>query len=138
MKDFIRHEGIVKDVSGGVVYVSVVQQAACAGCQVKSTCFSVSDKERIIEVPLTNLLFERNERVLVKMHTRSGLKAVWYAFVFPLLLLFMSVFIVFRLELDEPLIALVAIGTLVLYFAFLFLFKDQINRKFTFELEKCN
>ena len=136
MKDYIGHEGVIKNVSDNIIYVSVLQDSACAGCHAKSACFSVSNKERIIKVPYKTSSFKEGEEVMVKMHKQSGFKAVKYAFVFPLFVLFFSIFLIFRLTHSEAIAALVAIVSVAVYYFILFLFKDRISRKFTFELEK--
>jgi len=137
MQDSIEHEGVVKNSSKKTIYVSVFRNSACAGCQAQSACLAFSGNEQILEIPRTDSSFEKGEKVMVKIHKRTGLKAVWYAFAFPLALLFVSVLITFQLKFDEIIIALTSLSAVALYYFFLFLCKNSISKKFSFELEKC-
>jgi Positive regulator of sigma E activity len=137
MRDFIEHDGVVKNISKKTIFVSISRNSACAECQAQSACLAFSGNEQILEIPRTDSSFGKGEKVMVRIYKRAGLKAVWYAFAFPLALLFISVFITFQLKFDEIIIALTSLSAVALYYFFLFLCKDRMDKKFSFELEKC-
>lgn len=138
MEEFISHEGVIKSISDEVICVSIRQNSACAGCHARSACVGISDKERIVEVSSSNSFFEKGEKVRVKIHKHLGFKAIVYAFVIPLISLFISVFLAFRLTGDEVIVALAALASLALYFFILFLLKGKMKQAFSFELEKID
>ena len=132
------HEGKVLEQKERLLRVQITLGEACQHCASQSGCMILSSKSRIIEVPLDKHApqFETGETVNVKMTTHSGLKAVFYAYLLPTLLLIGAVGCAYALHAPERLIALVAVGMIVIYYLILYFFRKQVNRKFTFEVER--
>ncbi|MDL2223653.1 SoxR reducing system RseC family protein [Bacteroidales bacterium OttesenSCG-928-M11] len=137
MKDTIFHEGKIIKCTGDTIFVEIIQKAACGDCHAKSSCQMSEQKEKIIEVPITkNQNYREGEKVLLKGSTSMGLKAVWYAFVIPLLLVLLLIFLFLSFLKNEGLAALVAIFALLGYYLVLYFNRDKFAKKFVFELIK--
>lgn len=136
MEALIRHEGIIKNISENMIYVSVMQNAACSECHVKSACSLSEGKERIIRIPNSDHMYKEGEKVIVTIRSSLGLKAVGYAFALPLLLLFITLFICLNLFQNESLAALISILALAIYYGILYLFRNHLEKKFIFGLKK--
>ena len=132
------HEGKVLEQTEQRLRIQITLGEACQHCASQSGCMILSSKSRIIEVPTGKHTprFETGETVNVKMTTHSGLKAVFYAYLLPTLLLISSVGCVYALHVQERLIALIAIGVIVIYYLILYFFRHQVNRKFSFEVDR--
>jgi sigma-E factor negative regulatory protein RseC len=81
MSDTIHQTGIIEHIDPDKVYVKVIQQSACAGCQVKSMCSSSECKARIVEIEGHFDSFHVNEQVEIEGKNSLGYLAVLYAFV---------------------------------------------------------
>ena len=63
-----------------------------------------------------------------------GLKAVWWAYIAPLLLL-VAVLLVAGASGNEPLAALSALAVLAVYYGLLYLNRGRLTRKFSFTIK---
>ena len=133
----IQHEGIVQSVYADKIIVRIEQLSACSGCHAQQAC-SVSDKkDKLIEVFENSGKFSINEKVLVEGKTSSGLLAVLYAFVIPLVFLFCVLFLA-KDRLSEIQLVWLSLGTIILYYAGIFIFRNKVKKRFVFQIKKAN
>ena len=69
---------------------------------------------------------------------RLGYQAVWLGFVVPLLLMLAVIWTVASIQADEAVAALSGIVALIPYYILLYILRDNLKRKFTFQVEKIN
>ena len=133
--NLLRHEGIVSKVSKDSVTVSLKGNLHCEACNARSAC-GVSDSEtKEIEIPFPAQSLELNENVEVFLKKELGLKAVFWAYVFPFILLF-AVLLVASLAYPEWIAGLMAIGVLVPYYLLLYALKDSFKNAFKVSVSK--
>lgn len=138
MDDNISHKGIIEKIEGDRVFVRITQQSACSGCHAKSMCTASEQKVKIVEVQARGEQFSVNEMVEVCARSSVGLKAVWWAFVLPLIGIVVVVVAGSVGGWRETWCGLAALGWLVLYYYVLYLFRDKLKRKFVFFLKRLN
>lgn len=127
----ITHEGIIERIEGEKVFVRVMQESACAGCHAKGVCSSTDTKDHIIE-SYSNHNFKVGDSALVSGSNSQGLKAVFWAYVMPFLLV-LFVLIIGELWIhDEAISGILAIGILVPYFVLLKLFRKSFESNYVF------
>ena len=80
--------------------------------------------------------FQVGEIVRIGISVNSGLKAVIYAYLIPLLLLFAAFFVARYCTPFELLQVLIGLGVVVVYYYVLFKQKHRLNKKFTFTIQK--
>ena len=134
-ENLVKHEGIVSRVSKNSITVSLKGNLHCEACNAKSAC-GVSDsdtKEIEIETPAQKL--ELNENVEVFLKKDLGLKAVFWAYVFPFILLFAVLLIASTLY-PEWLAGLLAIGVLIPYYLLLYVLKNSFKSAFKVSVSK--
>lgn len=136
--NYTTHQGRVIEKSDKSITVEITLNDACQHCSSKSGCMILNSNSRTINVPIgkNDSTFEIGEEVDVIITTNSGLKAVFYAYLLPTLLLIGSVSCAYALHVKEGIIALTALFAIVLYYLLLYIFRHRINRKFSFSLEK--
>ena len=137
MESKIKHEGIVQFVSPDKIIVRIEQLSACAGCHAKQACTVADKKDKLIEIFESGKKFHINEKVIVEGSTSSGLLAVLYAFVFPLVLMFFVLFFtkgIFR----EVQLVWVSLSTITLYYLVLFFFRNKMKKRFIFQIKKVD
>ena len=139
MDDNISHKGIIEKIEGDRVFVRITQQSACSGCHAKSMCTASEQKEKIVEVQARGERFSVNEMVEVYARSCVGLKAVWWAFVLPLIGIIVVMVVTGNVGgWRETWCGLAALGWLTLYYYVLYLFRDKFKRKFVFFLKRLN
>jgi len=135
-KGKIEHSGIITKIENDCIYVSITQLAACAECHAKTMCSISESKNKIIEIPYTESGFKPGDSVMVTGTPTMGLMAVLYAFVIPLTVILLMLFIFDHFFGSETLAALLCIVSLALYFVVLYLFRKKLKKKFVFTLTK--
>ena len=96
MANVIKHRGIVKNVEGNLLTVRIVQTSACAGCGAKGYCSSADVRENQVEVLASDAsAYRLGDEVWVMCEMSVGRRAVWWAFVFPFLILLLSLCFLF-------------------------------------------
>lgn len=132
----ISHIGIVEDIKGQAVQVRIQQASACDLCHAKSICSSADTKEKIVEVRAAEGSVAVGDKVMVEGAASMGMKAVFLAYVLPLILLILVMVLCLTLIApgNEVLAALVSLGILLPYAFLLYLLKDKLNKKFRFEI----
>ena len=83
----VRHEGIVSKISNDTITISLKGNINCEGCKAKSACGVSESNDKEIEVDNTSNTLQLNENVEVVLQKDLGLKAVFWAYVFPFILM---------------------------------------------------
>lgn len=136
-KDTIKHEGIVSKISENGITVSLKANVNCEGCKAQSACGVSESNDKEIEIENPTQSFQLNEPVDVVLNRELGLKAVFWAYVFPFILMF-SVLILTSLFLEEWLAGLISLAILVPYYLMLFVLKDTFKKAFKISILKFN
>ena len=139
MSTIITHKGRVKQIDNTRIQVKIMQASACSACEAKSLCHSAESKEKMIEVHAPDAAdFEVGQDVMLVGTLSQGLKAVVYAYVIPLILMLVVLFLSLLRGMDEALAALLSIGVLIPYYLIIYLMRHHLTRKFSFTLKHIN
>ena len=134
--EVLKHTGIVKEVTPTSLIVSIVNQSACSGCHAKGAC-QVSDmQEKDIEVTGFSKQYQPGNLVTVVFRESSGIKALFLGYIFPFLIVLITLILAIEISGKEIFSAFIALGMLVPYYTILFYSKDKLKKAFTFELEE--
>lgn len=133
----IKHRGIVENINGSHIQVRIVQTSACSACSVKGHCHASESKEKLIDVFDTKASsYRKGEEVMLYGATSMGMKAVFWAFGVPFLVLLITLFIAMRLtDGDELKSAVIALLALVPYYLIIYICRNKLSRKFSFTIE---
>ena len=135
MNQRISHEGIIIRIDNDNVQIKILSKSACASCNIKGACNMSEMKEKIIDIPRPK---DKNlsigQEVKISMGLGQANKAVIFAYVIPVILLVGMIFILNALKFDEGINALISIGSLVPYYLILYLFRNNLKRKFEYEI----
>ena len=136
MANTIEHQGIVENITDSHLQVRIVQTSACAACSIKGHCTSADVKEKLIDVTVTATSSYRvGDRVCVVGEVSMGALAVLYAFIFPFLILVISLFVFMSIWKEELSSALVSFLLLALYYGVLWMNKSRMSKKFSFSIK---
>ena len=136
-KDNIKHEGIVSKISQNAITISLKGNVNCEGCKAQSACGVSDSNDKEIEIANPAQSFQLNESVDVMLKRELGLKAVFWAYVFPFILMFL-VLIITSLFLKEWLSGLISLAVLIPYYLMLFVLKDTFQKAFQVSILKFN
>ena len=130
----VSHEGTVINVTDGQVAVKIEVKSACSACHARSMC-SVSElSEKVIEaLPAESLSV--GDSVVVEMEEKFGLKAVFYVFFIPFVLMASTLFVSANFV-SEVLAALFSLLVLAPYALLLMLLKPYFAKQFVFVCRK--
>lgn len=135
MNQRISHEGIITRIDKDNVQIKILSKSACASCNIKGACNMSEMKEKIIDIPRPK---DKNlsigQEIKISMGLGQANKAVIFAYVIPVILLVGMIFILNALKFDEGINALISIGSLVPYYLILYLFRNNLKRKFEYEI----
>ena len=118
-----------------VTTVEIVSESACGSCHAKALCGLGESRTKAVQVP-TVPGFELGEEVLVNLHRTMGFKAVWIAYMVPLVILVAALLISLGAGAGELAAGLVAIGCIGLYYAAIWLLRDKLRNEYSFYIKK--
>ena len=131
----LKHTGIVSKISKDSITVSLLDNLHCEACHAKGAC-GVSDSEtKEIEVVKTGENFAVNETVQILLKKELGLKAVFWAYVFPFFLLIFTL-LISSIFLKEWMAGLVSLLVLIPYYVMLHVLNDVFKKAFRISILK--
>lgn len=133
----IKHQGRVISVSGDMVDVLVESLEACGSCKSKSICGMGDRKEMLlsIEVPVGGI-YQTDEIVNVTIKQVMGMKAVFFAYILPFVIVLLSLVFLLQTSVGELFSGLISIGVLVFYYFLLYLLRGKLEKEINFGIEK--
>jgi len=133
----IEHKGIIKDIIGRKLDVSIIPESACAKCSVKGSCSVSEEDEKIIEVYVDNPNDYKNGEEVEVFYQRSlGFRALFLGYLMPFLILIVSLITLTTFTQNELLSGMVSLLLLFPYYLTLYLSKDKIKKTFRFSIKK--
>ena len=83
----LKHDGIISKISSNTITVALKGNIDCEGCNAKLICGASGSNVKEIEVFDFTQSFRLNENVVVALQKQLGLKAVFWAYIFPFILM---------------------------------------------------
>ena len=135
----IEHQGVITDIAGHKVSVTILQQSACSSCHARGACTAADSKEKMVDIADYTGKYKVNDLVTVVGQKSMGYRAVLWAFVIPIIIL-VSILVVSvnAWGLGEIDAALAAIISLVPYYAILYLLRNRMAGSFKFTIKNKN
>ena len=137
----IKHDGIIIALNGdGTALVRIVQTSACAACKAKAMCASAESAEKEMTVMLLgDGQWAVGDSVEVMVQQKMGWKAVILAYLLPFFVM-LAVICVGNglLNVREEVLGTIALCAMAVYYLVLGLFKDKLQKEFSFTAKKKN
>lgn len=150
----IKHDGIIIALNeDGTALVRIVQTSACAACKAKAMCASAESAEKEMTVVLLgDEQWAVGNEVEVMVQQKMGWKAVVLAYLLPFFVMLAVMFVGNGLlamgdgatgllgdeAKREAVLGTVALCAMALYYLVLGLFKDKLQKEFSFTAKKKN
>lgn len=131
----IEHEGVIVKSSPTKATVKILNQSACASCQLGGKCNLSEVKEKLIDVNTSGILYNEGDRVTITGAESMGFKALFLGYILPFLIVLGTVVALTVLDYSEPVAGLVALSTLVPYYLIIKLMNHKLQKQFSFYLK---
>ena len=151
-RKMIKHDGIIIALNeDGTALVRIVQTSACAACKAKAMCASAESAEKEMTVVLLgDEQWVVGNEVEVMVQQKMGWKAVMLAYLLPFFVMLAVMFIGNGLlamgdgatgllgdeAKREAVLGTVALCAMALYYLVLGMFKDKLQKEFSFTARK--
>ena len=148
----IKHDGIIIALNGdGTARVRILQTSACAACKAKAMCASAESAEKEMTVVLLgDEQWAVGNEVEVMVQQKMGWKAVVLAYLLPFFVMLAVMFVGNELlamgdgatgilgdeAKREAVLGTVALCAMALYYLVLGMFKDRLQKEFSFTARK--
>lgn len=151
----IKHDGIIIALNeDGTALVRIVQTSACAACKAKAMCASAESAEKEMRVTLLMdngrpagygvldadkplLEYKVGDEVEVMVQQKMGWKAVVLAYLLPFFVMLAVIFVGNALwNVREEILGTAALCAMALYYLVLGMFKDKLQKEFSFTARK--
>ena len=153
-REMIKHDGIIIALNeDGTALVRIVQTSACAACKAKAMCASTESAEKEMRVQLAypqplpigkgentaHQTYAIGDEVEVMVQQKMGWKAVVLAYLLPFFIMLAVMLIGNAIwAVREEILGTAALCAMALYYIVLGLFKDRLQKEFSFTAKKKN
>lgn len=137
-EDCVEQKGIVIKKQEDKVIVKIEQKSTCSSCHARGACTSLDKKDKEIEIKTKDVEnYNIGDEVVITISTKLGMKAVLIAFVLPLILLVIALFLNIKLfSLTQSLSALVSLLVVAAYYFFLYKQNLFLSKEFNFLIKE--
>ena len=132
----IAHTGKIVEIRPDFTTVEITSHSACSSCHAEGLCGLSDAVKQAIQVPTPLGNWSVGQEVNVMLRKSMGFKAVWLAYMIPLLVLMAVLLLLVRLGLSELVAGLVAIGAVALYYLVLALFRNRLANEYSFYIKE--
>ena len=131
----ISHRGRIVSVTPEVTKVQIVSEPACSACHAKGLCSLGDAKLKEVELPTRGWdNYAVGDEVEVVLRASMGHRAVWLAYVVPLLLLVAALLGILAAGGSELLAGAVAIGVVAVYYGIIWLLRGRLRKDYIFNI----
>ena len=132
----ISHRGRIVAITPEVTTVEIVSESACAACHAKGLCSLGDSTVKQVELPTRGWdNYSVGQEVNVVLRASMGHKAVWLAYVVPLLIMVAVLLGVLSAGGSELLAGLAAIGAIAVYYLIIWLLRGRLKNEYIFNIK---
>ena len=132
--DEIRHKGKIIEITPEFTSVEIISESACSACHAKAMCAMAGAEAKIIQLPTSGWTERKvGDEVTVALKATMGHKAVWLAYVVPLIVLIAGLFGGLKMF-DELGAGLFSIALVAAYYLLFYCFRKPLNNEYIFYL----
>lgn len=137
-EDCVEQKGIVIKKQEDKLVVKIEQKSTCSSCHARGACTSLDKKDKEIEIKSKDIAnYNIGDEVIITISTKLGMKAVLIAFVLPLILIVLALFLSIKIfSLSQSLSALISLLVLSAYYFFLYKQNLFLSKQFNFTIKE--
>lgn len=137
-EDCVEQKGIVIKKQENKVVVKIEQKSTCSSCHARGACTSLDKKDKEIEITTKDVEnYSIGDEVIITISTKLGMKAVLIAFVLPLILIVLALFLSIKIfSLSQSISALISLLVLSAYYFLLYKQNLFLSKQFNFTIKE--
>ena len=117
--------------------MEIISESACGSCHARGLCGLGDSKTKVVEVPTRGWdSYEVGDEVDVTLKASMGHKAVWLAYVLPLLVLVCALLVLTAAGVQELYAGLGGLGAVAVWYLLLWLFRSRLKNEYVFNINK--
>lgn len=133
----ISHKGRVKEITPDLTTVEIVSESACSACHAKGLCSVSESTVKEVQVPTRGWdNFSVGDEVNVTLKASMGHKAVWVAYVMPLVVLVAVLLVLTGAGVDELVSGLLALAAVAVYYFIVWLLRGRLKDEYIFNITR--
>ncbi|MCQ2169231.1 MAG: SoxR reducing system RseC family protein [Bacteroidales bacterium] len=133
----ISHKGRIVEITPEFTTVEIVSESACSSCHAKGLCGVSESRRKAVQLPTRGWDdFQTGDEVELVLKSSMGHKAVWLAYVIPLLLLLAVLLGLLALGAGDLVSAAAAFGVIAAWYIVLWLFREKLKTEYIFNIRK--
>lgn len=129
------HPGTVSEIRGRSIIVSLDKNVECESCSAKGVCGVSDSASKEVEITDSDGSFKLFEPVEVVLRKNLGHKAVFWAYIFPFALMFLTLFAT-SYVFAEWIAGVLSLLILIPYFITVYALKNYFKRTFRVSILK--
>ena len=135
-KGSVSHRGRIVGMDPQWTTVQFEAQSACSSCHAAGLCGMSEMTEKTVQVaPDPYATYQVGDEVEVVLKASMGIKAVWIAYMIPLLVLLAVFFGASALGASELVSGLAGIASLAVYYLVVWLLRDRLQNEYVFTIK---
>jgi sigma-E factor negative regulatory protein RseC len=134
--DYFENIGLIKQIDDNGVWVSFPRSSACSNCHAKSGCLISDTQEMSVFVKDDSKNYELGQKVKIQIKKTTGLGAVFFSYILPLVLLLAVLISVFEKTQNDLYAGLASVAILVPYYLAIYIFKGALKNKLDIKIIK--
>lgn len=132
----ISHKGRIVDITPEFTTVEIVSESACSACHAKGLCGVSESTVKAVQLPTRGWdHYEVGDEVSLVLRSSMGHKAVWLAYVIPLILLLAVLLGLLSAGVGELVAAGAAFACIALYYFVIWLCRDKLRNEYIFNIK---
>lgn len=136
MNNDVSHKGRIVRMTPQITTVAIEQHGACGTCHAAGLCGMADVVEKAVELPTDPYAsYGVGDEVELVLKASMGMKAVWLAYVVPLLVLLAVILGLFALGVGEVVAGLAGIAAVGVYYFLLWLFRNRLKNEYVFTIK---
>ena len=133
----IVHKGIVRKVENDQAEIELVDAVSCESCSAQGACQAGDLRDKVLRIQTGSREFRVGQLVEVEMSTGMAFSALFWAYLFPFLLMLVGL-VIGAQYVGELLSATVALGILAIYYILVYLNRAYFEKKFELKVNTSN
>ena len=137
MSESISHKGKIVKITPQVTTVAFVQHGACSECHAAGLCSMGEVAEKVVELPTDPYNKHAvGDEVEVLLKASMGFKAVYLAYLVPLVILLAAILGLMSVGVGEVVAGLSGIAAVGAYYLLLWLFRGRLQTEYVFTIKR--
>lgn len=137
MSESISHKGNIVKITPQVTTVAFTQHGACSECHAAGLCGMGDMADKSVDVPTDPYnKYKVGDEVEVLLKASMGFKAVYLAYLIPLLIILACILGLMALGVGEVVAGLSGIAAVGVYYLLLWLFRGRLQTEYVFTIKR--